>query len=92
MTSSPDFLKDPDDVLDYSFDWSDWLTTNEQIVSFTAIATPGITIDSTSNTTTVTTTWLSGGVAGSPYTVTHRIVTNQDRTVDRSMTIRVTSR
>lgn len=92
MTASPDFLKDPDDVLDYSFDWSNWLTTNEQIVTFTALPTPGITIDSTSNTTTVTTTWLSGGTAGSPYTVTHRIVTNQDRTVDRSMTIRVTSR
>lgn len=92
MASSPDFLKDPDDVLDYSFNWADWLTTNELIVSFEAIATPGITIDSTSNTTTVTTTWLSGGVAGSPYTVTHRIVTNQSRMVDRSMTIRVTSR
>lgn len=92
MASSPDFLKDPDDVLDYSFNWADWLTTNETIVTFTAIATPGITIDSTSNTASVTTTWLSGGVAGSPYTVTHRIVTNQDRTVDRSMTIRVTSR
>lgn len=92
MTASPDFLKDPDDVLDYSFDWSDWLTTNELISSFVAIATPGITIDSTSNTATVTTTWLSGGVAGSPYTITHRIVTNQNRTVDRSMTIRVTSR
>lgn len=90
--ATADFQKDPDDVLDYSFDWSQWLATNETISTFTALPSPGITVNSTSNTVSITTVWLSGGTAGTPYTVTHRIVTNQSRTVDRTMTIRATNR
>lgn len=84
-----DFTKDPDDVLDYSFDWSAWLATSETISTSDWTPSAGIVVDSETNTTTTTTVWLSGGTAGQPYTVTNRITTNQARTVDRTMTIRV---
>jgi hypothetical protein len=84
-----DFTKDPDDVLDYAFDWSQWLGNAEVISTSTWITSPGITQDSDSFTNTVATVWLSAGTAGQPYTATNRITTNQGRTVDRTMTIRV---
>lgn len=93
MPASPStFEKDPDSVLDYAFDWSDWLSASEEITGSDIISSPGITVDSSSNTSEVVTVWLSGGTAGQPYTVTNRITTNQGRTDDRTMTIRVLER
>lgn len=88
--SSANFTKDPDDVLDYSFDWTSWLGGSDTITGFTAIASPGITVQSSSFTTVVTIVWLSGGTSGIPYTVTHRITTALGRTKDLTMTFRVT--
>jgi hypothetical protein len=87
-----DFTKDPDAVLDYGFDWSQWLSPNEQIVTSTMIASSGINVNSSMNTISQTTVWLSGGTAGFPYTITNRITTNQGRTDDRTITIRVAQR
>lgn len=36
---------------------------------------------------TVATVWLSGGTAGTDYTVTNRITTSDGRTLDKSITI-----
>lgn len=86
------FTKDPNDVLDYSFDWSQWLQSGETINGLTVIASPGIVVNTTSYTNTSSTAWLSGGVAGAagtPYTVEHRITTNQGRTKNLTMYIRV---
>lgn len=88
----PDFSKDPDAVLDYTFDWSRWLAQSETITTSTVTVSAGITLNSSSNTTTTATAWVSGGTAGKPYTITDRIVTNQGRTDDRTITIRVTNR
>lgn len=86
------FLKDSDAILDYEFNWAEWLSTSEEITSYEIIATPGITVDSSTNTETKVTVWLSSGAAGQPYAVTCRITTNQGRTDDRTMTIRVVNR
>lgn len=85
------FTKDPDDVLDYTFDWTQWLN-GDQISSFTAIPSPGITISNTVYSTNATTVWVSGGTAGVPYTVTHRIITSGGRQKDLTMTFRVTNK
>lgn len=85
------FTKDPDDLLDYTFDWTNWLNGDE-IASFTAIPSPGITVASTTFSTGQTTVWLSGGAAGIPYTVTHRITTAGGRQKDLTMTLRVTNK
>ena len=97
------FLKDPDAVLDYKFDWrastngtgdSDWLAAGETISSHTIDADTGITVDSSSQTDTNTsvTVWLSGGTAGTTYAVRCEIVTSGSRTDERTMRILVEER
>lgn len=85
------FLKDPNAVLDYINDWSDWLVTDTIATSTWTVPT-GITKDSSSNTTTTATVWLSGGTAGVSYTVVNRIVTAAGRTEDRSVVLMVLER
>jgi len=97
------FIKDPDAVLDYKFDWkaltngsgtSDWLATAETISTFTIDADSGITVNSSakSDADTSVTVWLSGGTAGTDYAVRCEIVTSLTRTDERTMTIQVRER
>jgi hypothetical protein len=89
-----DFIKDPNAALDYSFDWSDWLATGEQIATSNWINPDSLTITTSANTTTTTVVWVSGGTAGKTYRLTNRIVTNNNptRTEDRTLTIEVQER
>ena len=82
------FIKDPDAVLDYVVDWSTWLG-DDAIATSTWTVPAGITKDSSSNTTTTATVWLSGGTTGAEYTLINRIVTAGGRTDDRSIAIMV---
>ena len=84
--------KDPSDVLDYSVNWTSWLLDGDTISASTWAVEAGITIDSESETTTVATVWLSGGTAGTTYTVTNEIVTTDGRTAQRSIYIVVADR
>lgn len=86
------FLKDPDAVLDYGFDWSDWLADEEIISESTWTVEDGITKDSDSKTNTVTTIWLSGGSAGVEYIMTNHIVTSDGREDDRSFRVKIIER
>ncbi len=54
--------------------------------------TTGLTKDSDSATTTAVTVWLSGGTAGTSYSVACRIVTSSARTDERTINIKVTER
>ena len=91
------FIKDPDAILDYGFDWSRWLQAGETISSSQWIVPEDLTIvndtfDSFGNTVV----WLSGGIPSSvPYKITNRITTNSSpvpRVEDRSFTLRVRER
>jgi hypothetical protein len=86
------FVKDPNAVLDYQFDWSAWLPVGDTIVSHTATVSTGLTKDSSANTTTSVTIWLSGGTAGTTYTAACKIVTTQGRTDERTIQIQVVDR
>lgn len=86
------FVKDPNAVLDYEVDWSGWLASGDTISTSTWVASDGITIDSDSKTTTKTTVWLSGGVAGRSYAATNHIVTAAGREDDRTIVMRVAER
>lgn len=81
------FEKDPDAVLDYQFDWSDWLPDGDTIDSYTVTEEDGITVDSDSATSTAVTVWLSGGAAGENYNVVCHIVTTAGREDDRTAVI-----
>jgi len=88
MAEANEFTKDPDAVLDYTWDWEDWLDS-DTISSSSVIVESGLTADSDSNTTTTATVWLSGGTLGEDYKVTNRIVTAGSRTDDRTIIIKV---
>lgn len=79
---------DPNEVKDYTLDWgARRLATGETISTSTWVVPDGITKDSDTDTDTTTTVWLSGGTAGEHYTLTNRVVTNQGRTYDWSITV-----
>lgn len=90
--SLTNMLKDPNAVLDYAFDWSDWLESSEIINTHTIIVDTGITKDSDNESSGIVTIWLSGGTAGTNYTLACKIVTNEGRTDERSITIKCQER
>lgn len=86
------FEKDPSAILDYAFDWSDWLESGETISSHTITVDTGLTTDSDSESSGVVTIWLSGGTHGVDYIVACKISTSHSRTDERSVNIRCRER
>jgi hypothetical protein len=91
------YEKDPDAILDYEIDWSDWLAgadgTGELTIadSVWAVAA-GLTTVSESNTDTAALIRLSGGIWGSEYRATNHIVASNGEEDDRTIVIRVVQR
>ena len=85
-------LKDPSAVLDYAFDWTEWLATGETITDHTITADTGITVDSWTESDGKVIVWLSGGTAGINYKVTCLITTSAGRTDPRTIWIKVVER
>ena len=85
-------LKDPSAVLDYAFDWTEWLATGETITVHTITADTGITVDSSTELDGKVTVWLSGGTAGQNYKVACKITTPAGRTDERTIWIKVVER
>ena len=84
--------KDPQSVLDYKFDWTEWLGT-DTILSYTLTSSDAaFQIASDSKTSTIVTAWLQGGVAGQTYEITCRIVTTAGRTDDRTAIFPINNR
>lgn len=86
------FIKDPESVLDFQCDWSDWMAAGDSISTSSWAAEAGITVDSDSNTAATATVWLSGGTAGNSYNATNTIVTSQGRTDERTIVVKVRER
>ena len=84
------FVKDPDAILDYSIDWSNWLG-NDTIDTSTWVAESPLIIISASDvidaTNTITTVFVSGGVVNNKYNLTNHIITAGGREDDRTITI-----
>lgn len=89
--------KDPNAILDYTFDWTTWLDlVSDTIASHQVIVPAGMTLV----TSTVTgankkvTAWLSGGTVGQTYQITCRIITNSSpaRQDDRSFYAKIVER
>lgn len=93
--------KDPQDRLDYGFDWAappptgPWLSDGDTITTSTWTVTGPdslLVIDDDDHTTTVTRAWLTGGTLGESYKVTNHITTAQGRQRDRTLVIRIVTR
>jgi len=104
MTTSDDFpvlLKDPGSHEDFVVDWAAYLDpstdTLDSIISVTIdpavtggvelLAPPVGTVTSISGKKSVC--WLTGGVEGRQYVVTHRVLTTQGRTAEASFRLKV---
>lgn len=88
-------LKDPEAVQRHGIDWASngWLQTDEAITSQEVVSDdPALVIDQVSQADGVVSYRVSGGVAGSNYTVTCHIVTSDGREDDRSLLYQVRER
>lgn len=92
MTMITSWEKDPDARLDWIWDWSDWLDAGETITLSVFTVSAGLVLDTSTNSTTTATVWLTGGTAGQPYSVANRITTSVGRIDEKTITIRVTNR
>ena len=80
---------DPEGVLDYLFDFRDWLQNGATISTKTVTADNGITVDSSSivNGSTGVRVWLSSPSVDNEYEVKCKIVTTDSQTDVRRMKI-----
>ena len=81
------FVKDPDSTLDYTRDWSRWLTTGDTISLSTWSVTGGISITAQSYDTTTATVWIDGGTVGTDCYATNTVTTAEGRIDERTFRI-----
>lgn len=83
---------DPDDRLDYKWDWSTFLEEGELIDDATVVAgnllveTPTVV-----NSGTAVVAWISGGTLGTTVDAVCHVTTSNGREVDRTIVLNVTS-
>lgn len=82
--------KSAGEVQDYAVDWSNELAQSETISSVTWTVPAGITKDSDSESSGITTIDLSGGTAGEEYEILCSIVTSDSRTYEKTIIVPVT--
>lgn len=74
------FTKQPIDVLDYDIDYSQWLTTGDNVESIDVTVEPsGLTVDNTFVNDPRVKIYLSGGTNGSTYKITVTMTTADGR-------------
>lgn len=92
----PTIVKDPNAVLDYTLDWSEWLEPLTDTIASVAVAVTGVTLDHTTNDGTSVTIWVSGGTVGTPGSARVRITTvgtgARPRTDDRTVYFKIKER
>ncbi|MDX8383395.1 MAG: hypothetical protein R8M45_04890 [Ghiorsea sp.] len=84
------YNKSPSSTVDFTFDWTSWLA-GDTLLSVTTTCTTGITINSTSNDTSIVTVWVSGGTQGTAEELCCEITTNAGRVEKKAMIISVTA-
>jgi hypothetical protein len=86
--------KDPDEVLDYTIDWTDRLSSETITLSTWTITcededSPDLTEDSNAISTVYTVIWLSGGTLGLTYLLTNHITTSAGREMDQTVKLKL---
>lgn len=79
-------IKDPDNVLDYGWDFSpELIKVNDTIQSATVIVSGGISFSRLTFDDYVVSAFISGGTIGTEASATFRIVTDGGRTIDKTL-------
>ena len=85
-------MKDKDSSVDYMIDWTEWLSTNETIASSAWTLPTGLTEDNADFDDDSSSIMVSGGSNGVVYSAVCTATTNQGRTVQRRVALRVEER
>lgn len=85
-------FKDPDELLDYTLDWSGRLAGDDTIATSVWTVPSGITNEDEEKTGTSTTLWLSGGTEGQSYSFLNRVTTAGGRIMDQTVTLKLKSK
>ncbi len=90
-------LIDPNEILDYTCDWSPWLDdggspsdtidTSTWSIAPTDGSPAGPSLSSETNTTNTATVFITGAEFGSIYRLQNKIVTASGRTAERTITL-----
>lgn len=84
---------DPDEVLDYTFDWSGILISGETVSTSVWVVSSNVTAGIDSNTTDSTTQWVNSVLATSTsFTLENTMTTSDARTYQRTMTVNVSEK
>ncbi|MFN7153803.1 MAG: hypothetical protein ACK4OE_08925 [Acidovorax sp.] len=89
----PTIDKDPDALLDYSFDLGPWLQhVGDTIESATFILDAPLVEEQVTVASPTAVVWISGGTPGQTHRVTCRFVTTGGRRDDRSIFLKIKQR
>jgi hypothetical protein len=98
-TGKATIVKDPNAVLDYTFDWTAWIDlVGDVIVADDPAVTSGVSpasniaVDSSSIVGKTVVVWVSGGAVGETATLRCRITTSGGRIDDRSVFLKIKER
>ena len=87
------YPKDPASNVDFSIDWSSWLQSGETIASANWSVEPSgdasLSLGAQTSGSTVTSVFVSGGVAGHRYRLTCLATSSEGRAAERSITLRI---
>lgn len=88
------FPKHPEAILDFEWDWDEWLEIDESIVTATITMPTGLTLDSHTDLSRKIIGWFSGGTVRAKYRVDCHIITNNvpAREDTRSIFVHCTTR
>lgn len=90
MSLLGNFFKQPSEVVDYDIDYTDWLTSGDNVQSCNVTVAPaGLTIDSTFINDPRVKIWLSGGTVGAQYKLTARTTTADGRVKEDEFKVKV---
>lgn len=92
LAGKPTIIKDPNAVLDYTVDFTDWLTVAQDTIASHTVATVGCTKQSSTNDTTKVVVWIAGGTTGTPASATVHITTAAGRIDDRTIYFKIKER
>jgi hypothetical protein len=86
-----EFVKDPNEVLDYTIEFDDLLALDSDTIdSIDVNVTAGdVVLDASGNDDTTVTVWVSGGTVPTDCRVTATVTTAGNRVHERSIKIRV---
>jgi hypothetical protein len=83
--------KQPGEVLDYDIDYSEWLTSDDNVASATTAVVPDtdLSVDLININDPRVKLWISGGVSGTTYKVTVTMETQDGRIKEDEFRMRV---